>query len=79
MTRHLSIAEILSPTPPVFIRPLEIRLCWSRRILRDDGSPGDGGLWHPDTPENRETQRIAMEAGSHVFGLGTHWIEVREA
>jgi hypothetical protein len=34
----------------------EIRLCWSANVVHhEDDEQHDGGLWHPDTPDNRET------------------------
>ena len=57
----------------------EIRLRWSEGFREEDGSPKDGGLWHPDTPENRETLELLMESGNETYGPGTHWIEEREA
>jgi hypothetical protein len=57
----------------------EIRLRWSKGQTGENGEPRDGGLWHPDTPENRETLEKVMDAGNETYGLGTHWIEEREA
>jgi len=58
----------------------EIRLAWSIQDRKDlTGRPVDGGLWHPDTPANREAITITMEAGNEAYGDGTHWIEEREA
>jgi hypothetical protein len=57
----------------------EIRLRWSAGMSKEDGTPGIGGLWHPDTPENRETLEQCMAAGNETYGPGTHWIEEREA
>ncbi len=59
-------------------RMIEIRLRWTKGQSKETGTPGVG-LWHPDTPENRETLRIVMWAGNETFGEGTHWIEEREA
>jgi hypothetical protein len=65
----------------------EIRLRWSDGIAKDDEQltvegvpihPG-GGLWHPDTPENRRTLEQVMAAGNETYGEGSHWIEEREA
>lgn len=79
MTKRLSIAEILSPSPPTFIRPKQIRVCWSI-IGRTgtDGLPNNGGIWHPDTPEFRRDLQIVAESGNEAYGPGTHWIEERE-
>ncbi len=41
--------------------------------------PIQGGLWHPDTPENRETLIIVMESGNESYGPESHWIEERQA
>jgi hypothetical protein len=65
----------------------EIRLGWSDGIARDDeqltveGVPVHvgGGLWRPDTPENRQAIEQAVAAGNETYGEGTHWIEEREA
>jgi hypothetical protein len=57
----------------------EIRLRWSKGFRKDDGSPNDGGVWHPDTPENRKTLELVMESGNETYGPGTHWLEEREA
>ena len=43
----------------------EIRVAWNvigRRSIADE--PIQGGLWHPDTPENRKTLTIVMESGN---------------
>ncbi|PNG52842.1 MULTISPECIES: hypothetical protein [unclassified Variovorax] len=64
----------------------EIRLRWSKDIATDDeqltveGVPAHhgGGLWRPDTPENRQALEQAMKAGNETYGSGTHWIEERE-
>lgn len=65
----------MPPTTPM----REIRLRWSTGQTKDDGTPGGGGLWHPDTPENRETLEQVMATGNETFGAGTYWIESREA
>jgi hypothetical protein len=41
--------------------------------------PIQGGLWHSDTPENRETLIIVMESGNESYGPDSHWIEERQA
>lgn len=41
--------------------------------------PIQGGLWHPDTPENRETLAIVTESGNESYGPDSHWIEERQA
>ncbi len=38
-----------------------------------------GGLWHPDTPENREMLTIVMESGNESYGPDSHWIEEWQA
>ena len=58
----------------------EIRVAWNvigRRSIADE--PIQGGLWHPDTPENRETLVIVMESGNECYGPESHWIEERRA
>ncbi len=65
----------------------EIRLRWSQDIATDDeqltveGVPAHhgGGLWRPDTPENRQALEQVTKAGDETYGAGTHWIEAREA
>lgn len=58
----------------------EIRLCWSVEGRKNQaGEPIDGGLWHPDTPEARRDLELVAQAGNEAYGMGTHWIEVREA
>jgi hypothetical protein len=65
----------------------EIRLRWSKGIVKDDeqltvdGAPEypGGGLWHPDTPENRWMLEQVMAAGNETYGEGTHWLEERAA
>lgn len=47
------------------------------KIVVDE--PIQGGLWHPDPPENRETLIIVMESGNESHGPDSHWIEEREA
>ncbi len=37
------------------------------------------GLWHPDTPANREELEILRDAGNQIYGKGTHWIAERQA
>ena len=51
----------------------EIRVAWSvigRRSIADE--PIQGGLWNPDTPENRETLAIVMESGNESYGPDSH-------
>lgn len=58
----------------------EIRVRWHRGLHEDEqGNALDGGLWFPDTPENRTDLQIIVEAGCAVGGVGSHWIEEREA
>lgn len=58
----------------------EIRVCWSIEGREDlTGRPIQGGLWSPDTPENRRDYEIIVEAGNNAYGPGTHWLEEREA
>jgi hypothetical protein len=38
-----------------------------------------GGLWHPDTPENRETLTVVMESGNEFYGPDSNWIDERKA
>jgi len=58
----------------------EIRVRWLFGLHEDDeGRPTDGGLWWPDTPENRRDLTIIIESGCEVAGEGSHWLEEREA
>ena len=38
-----------------------------------------GGVWAPDTPENRQDYKTIVEVGCEVYGPGSHWLEEREA
>lgn len=66
--------------PTTARRMAEIRVAWSL-IGRTDptGRPIQAGLWHPDNNENRRTLQAVVDAGNETYGLGTHWIEEREA
>ena len=58
----------------------EIRVAWNvigRRSIAEE--PIQGGLWHPDTPENRKTLVIVMESGNESYRPESHWIEERQA
>lgn len=57
---------------------IEIQLQWSLGIYKHRGTPGVG-LWHPDTPENRQILEAVRDAGNETFGPGTHWIAERNA
>lgn len=57
----------------------EIRLRWSTTYSGRNDELKDGGQWHPDTPENRETFEMVMESGNSKFGPATHWIDERDA
>ena len=58
----------------------EIRLRWHLGLHEDDdGNPTDGGIWFPDSPDNRDDLTIVMEEGNRVAGEGSHWLEEREA
>lgn len=58
----------------------EIRLRWNI-VGRESliGEPIQGGLWMPDTPDNRRELEIIQEAGEFAYGPGSHWIEERVA
>ena len=80
-------ANSMSPSadPPIWtVRPYlharEIRVGWSEGLLTGaDGSPCNGGLWHPDTEYNRLLLLLAVAEGQRLFGLTTHWLEERDA
>ena len=56
----------------------EIRLCRSCNGRQDPWpEPPGGGVWHPDTPGNREALNTIAEAGNRNYGAGTHWIVER--
>ena len=56
----------------------EIRLCRSCNGRQDPmPEPPGGGVWHPDTPGNREALNTIAEAGNRAYGAGTHWISER--
>lgn len=58
----------------------EIRLGWNVVGRRDrSNQPIQGGLWQPDTPENRKALTIISESGNEAYGPGSHWIEERTA
>lgn len=61
----------------------EIRLRWvaGKEHLAAESAPrrASGGLWHPDTPENRQKLEEDMADGNETYGDGPHWIEEREA
>ncbi len=58
----------------------EIRVRWLFGLHEtEDGQPLDGGIWFPDTPQNRRDAEIIVESGCEVAGPGSHWIEEREA
>lgn len=58
----------------------EIRICWNvAGRIAIDGEDHFGGLWAPDTPENRRDYEIVVEAGNEAYGPDSHWIEQREA
>lgn len=42
------------------------------------GAPAGGGLWHPDSPRNREMLKIILESCIEIHGVGEHWVEVRD-
>ncbi|HEY3432249.1 MAG TPA: hypothetical protein VGK09_06840 [Rhodocyclaceae bacterium] len=57
----------------------EIRVAWNiigRRSIANESI--QGGLWHPDTPENRETLAIVMASSNEYYGHDFHWIEERQ-
>ena len=57
---------------------IEIQLRWL--VGNPDAPTKSGvGLWHPDTPDNREMLEAVRDAGNETFGAGTHWIVERTA
>ena len=58
----------------------EIRVRWRMGLHEDDaGLPVDGGVWFPDSPDNRRDLMIIIDEGNRVGGDGSHWLEEREA
>lgn len=58
----------------------EIRLRWLFGLHEaEDGEPLDGGIWFPDTPDNRRDIEILVEECCAVAGAGSHWMEERQA
>lgn len=58
----------------------EIRVAWQFGLHENEaGEPLDGGVWFPNTPENRRQLNIIVEAGNSVAGAGSHWLEERQA
>lgn len=58
----------------------EMRVRWHFGLHENQADePTDGGVWFPDTPENRRDLEIIVDAGNEVAGAGSHWLEEREA
>ncbi|ROR24506.1 hypothetical protein EC845_0531 [Comamonas sp. BIGb0124] len=57
----------------------EIRLAWSTEVQERLHMAWPHTLWFPDTPTTRAGLERARDTGLSAFGLGTHWIEEREA
>lgn len=58
----------------------EIRVAWPFGLHEDQfGNPSAGGVWFPDTPENRKDLQVIVESGCEVCGSGSHWREERDA
>ena len=58
----------------------EIRVAWPFGLHENQfDEPTDGGVWFPDTPDNRRDLTIVVEAGNETAGEGSHWLEEREA
>ncbi len=59
---------------------IEIRVAWPFGLHENQfDEPIDGGVWFPDTPENRRDVEVVVEEGNRACGQGTHWVEEREA
>ena len=59
---------------------IEIRVAWPLGLHENEaGEPTDGGVWFPDTPDNRRELNIIVEAGNEVVGDGSHWLQERQA
>lgn len=73
-------AEKLSPRSAVTATAKELRIAWSAPIRFDQGGrPIFVGTWIPDNSENRYVLEMIVEAGIEAYGLGTHWIQQRDA
>ena len=58
----------------------EIRVRWHFGLHENEqGTPTEGGIWFPDSPDNRLDLTIVIEEGNKVAGDGSHWLEEREA
>lgn len=58
----------------------ELRVAWKFGLHENEsGEPTGGGVWFPDTPENRRDVEIIVEEGNRACGQGTHWVEERVA
>ena len=57
----------------------EIRLRWSDQVPQETGAVYLGGLWLPDTPQNRERLTRAAKSANELYGQETHWLEERQA
>jgi hypothetical protein len=55
----------------------EIRLRWIDEVLQEDLR--SGGLWIPETPQNRDKLDSAVALGNRLYGDQTHWVEKRQA
>lgn len=58
---------------------MELRLRWTDEVIEEDKTVIPLGLWHPDTPRNRDRLAFAAYMGNRLFGPDTHWIEERQA
>ncbi len=56
----------------------EIRLIWRSKPAEKPDEPRGRTPWHPDSPEWRDMLTTLAEAGTDVFGRGTHWVEERD-
>lgn len=57
----------------------EILLCRAAHVIHHEDQVRDGGLWTPATDELRRNYQIIADTGSEAYGVGSHWVEEREA
>ena len=58
----------------------EIRICWTPDVEHEPhGVFRDGGFWYGDFQEPRRALSLIVRAENAKHGVGTHWIEERDA
>ena len=74
-------AFVFLPMPLKVMREIRLRWVAGEEHIAAESAPRRpcGGLWHPDTPENREALQKIVETAIETYGPGSHWLEEREA